>query len=417
MSVQHTTAGWAQALTTALTQAAGDTALLDAARLLTTGEAYPLNVNQGFATTKFPLPDGRVARPRLFVTELTAADWDRIETAICKRPDAAAVAGTAAISDQLTDPAHTAGIPIVPGPQDISHTCTCTTGAANSACPHSVALGILLAERLRTAPAPLFTLRGRPHQHLKKRLHASGEASRQPGTPASESPTGAAAPARRPASPPPATSPADLIPAQATELAPPIPDRVDLDLTGVRAVLTGALDAPPEPLPGTEALVALAADAAHRAGALLDEQEPLAGPEPGSDIARFLALPHGAAFRQAAMDHLGLDIVGMGHLQLAYTHGGLGGAAAYLEPFTVDHDVLAHAQACIQPLRPAATATIECERNRITDEAAGIQLRYGPDGRWHPYRAPYGIWQPVPSPSADAAQAYRAARRTNRRTP
>ncbi|MFC5953480.1 hypothetical protein ACFP51_02925 [Streptomyces pratens] len=433
MSEPHTTVGWAHALTAslaaALTRAAGDTALLDAARrLLLDGEAGTLNVNRGFATTKFPLPGGRVARPRLLVTELTDADWDRVETALRARPDAVAVAGTAAVSDRLTDPAHTGGIPLVPGPEDISHTCTCAPEAADAACPHSVALGMLLADRLRTTPAPLFTLRGRPHQHVKKRLRSNGVDPGQAGTPMSGSPPAATAPV-------PAQAQAQAR-ARATEStppsppAPPVPGPVDLDLTGAHPVPAGSLAAPPAPLPAAEALDALTADAAHRAEALLDGallagQEPPAGSgsgpgsDPGSDIARFLALPHGAPFRQAAMDRLGLDLVGMGHYRLAHTHGGPAGAAAYLEPFTVGHDILVDAQARIQPLRPAATAPIACEHNRLTDDAAGIQLRYGPDGRWHPYRAPYGIWQPVPGPSADPARAYRAARtagRTNRRT-
>ncbi|MFE7958668.1 hypothetical protein [Streptomyces sp. NPDC057413] len=412
MSVQHTTAGWARALTSALHEAAGDARLHDAARrLLAAGQAGPLNVNQGFATSKFPLPDGRVARPRLLVTPLTAGEWDRIEAAICARPDATELAGTAAISDQLTDPSLTAGVPIVPRAQDISHTCTCTPDAASTACPHSVAVGILLTERVRTAPAPLFTLRGRPHQHLKKRLRANSPAPQPAGLPASAAEPAAARPPHHDT-----PGPAAAVPAQTTRALRPIPDPVTLNLTQPRPVLHAPLPEPPEPLPGTQALRALAADAAHRAGTCLDGQQLPDGHTPGGDIARFLSLPHGAAFRQAAMDHLGLDIVGMGHLQLAYTHGGPAGAAVYLEAFTVDHDTLAHAQASIQPLRPAPTATIVCEDNRLTDEAANIQLRYGPDGRWYPYRAPYGIWQPVPGPSPDPAEAYRAARRSSQRT-
>jgi hypothetical protein len=402
MSVQYTTAGWSAALTAALTAAAGNAALAHAARrLLATGSAGPLNVNEGFATTKFPLPGGRVARPRLNVTTLTAQEWDRIEDTITARPDAADVAGTSAISDQLADPAHTAGIPLVPAPHDIAHTCTCTPEAATSACAHSVALGLLLADRLRTAPAPLFTLRGRAHQHLKKRLRTKEGGSRpRPATAQTPDPV--------------ATHVASPLPARPATPAAPIPDPVDLDLTSTLPALHRELPPPPTPLPDAAALEALAADAAHRARTLLDGHEPPLGPDTGSDLARFISLPHGPAFRQMAMDHLGLDIVGMGHLQLAYSHGGPGGAAAYLERFTVDHDVLAHAQAQIQPLRPAATASIECEDNWLTDEAAGIQLRYGPDARWYPYRAPYGTWQPVPGPSADPAQAYRAARTAGR---
>ncbi|MFJ8677345.1 hypothetical protein [Streptomyces sp. NPDC093589] len=345
-----------------------------------------------------------MARPRLVVPELDAQQWERIENAIAARPDAVLVAGTAMISDQLADPAHTAGVPLIPAPEEIAHSCTCDTDVAHSPCLHSVAVGFLLIDRLRTAPAPLFTLRGRPHQHLKKRLRAQAAADSRPGAPASV-PAPAAQPTRRTASPP-----AAVIPTQPTKPAASIPDPVDLDLTSAQPVLTRPLAPPPEPLPALEAWGALVADAAHRAGSLLDGGTPAPCPDVGSDLARFVALPHGASFRQAAQEHLDLDVLGMGHLTLAYTYGGPGGAAAYLEPLAVDHEVLAHAQADIQPLRPAALASVECEDNRITDQAAGIQLRFGPDGRWYPYRAPYGIWQPVPGPSVHVAQAYRAAR-------
>ncbi|MEV6681258.1 hypothetical protein AB0N09_30975 [Streptomyces erythrochromogenes] len=404
MSAEHTTAGWARALTITLTAAAGGATLVDAAlRLLSTGAA-PLGVNQGFANSKFTLPDGRVARPRLVLAELTSHEWDRVEDAIAALPDGAALAGTSAISDQLTDPANTAGIPLIPAPSDISHTCTCTPEAATLPCVHSVAVGLLLIDRIRTSPGALFTVRGRPHQHLRRRLHAqhvtavSQKAVTQPAAPAPP------APLQQP------SQPGIAIPAQVAGPTVPIPQPVDLDLTDARPVLAHGQHLPPSPLPRIEALTALAADAAERAEGLLNRGEAVTCQDTASDVARFITRPHGGPFRQAAMDLLGLDVVGMSHLTLAYTYGGPAGAAAYLDSFTIGHDVLAHAQADIQPLRPAATATVECEGNRLTDQAAGVQLRYGADGRWHPYLAPYGIWQPVPGPSADAAQAYRAAR-------
>ncbi|HBF83400.1 MAG TPA: hypothetical protein DD420_26800, partial [Streptomyces sp.] len=155
---------WGDALTATLTTSA-DTATLDAARCLFAGGLLQLNVNQGFATAKFEsaLPDGRPARARLIVEELTAAQWERIEAALAARTPA-----TAAISDELADPRHTAGIALLPSAQDLSHHCTCTEAPAGGPCAHTLAVGLLLAERLRTAPAPLFTLRGRPYQHIKK---------------------------------------------------------------------------------------------------------------------------------------------------------------------------------------------------------------------------------------------------------
>ncbi|MFK0142532.1 hypothetical protein [Streptomyces murinus] len=392
----RTTDVWARALTATLTTSA-DTPTLNTARRLLAGAHPQLNVNKGFATAKFTLPDGRPARARLLVEELTGAQWERIEAAIAARTPA-----TSAIGEDLADPRHTAGIPLLPSAQDLSHHCTCTQ-APSGPCAHTLAVGLLLAERLRTAPAPLFTLRGRPYQHIKKRLRDGELPAVTPGP----------APARVRS---PATDHAPVIPAQQPA---PMPEPADLNLTIARPVLTGPFPPPPTPLPELPAQQALVADAAHRARALLDDTWQPTGPDPGSDLARFTALEHGAPFRQAAMDHLGLDVVAMGHLTLAHTHGGPAGAAAYLHRYTLGHDVLARAQADIQPLRPAPNATVECEDNHLTDHAAGIQLRYGPDGRWHPYLAPYGTWQPVPGPAADPADAYRAARtaaRAHRRT-
>ncbi|MEO3976760.1 hypothetical protein [Streptomyces sp. CAU 1734] len=404
MSRRHSTAGWSTAFTAAMTTSVADTALLTAARRLldTSADPAPLNVNAGFATSKFPLPDGRAARPRLLVDELTAPQWERIEQAIADRPDALSIAGTPAISDLLADPATTARIAVVPQPTDISHTCTCTP-ARTSPCVHTAAVGLLLAERLRTVPAPLFTLRGRAHHHLRTRLRT---------TPASRS---------RPRTPQPAPTPHQrtTAPALAAPAAVPIPAPADLDLTRHQPAPTHTLGEPPGPLPEHTALVTLTADAAHRADRLLNGDPVPHDPDTGTDLVRLTALPHGQHLRSAVMNHLNLDTVGMAHLTLAHTQGGPGGAAAYLYSFTVDRDILHEAQAAIQSLRPAPLATIEIEYNRITDRAVGIQLRYGPDSRWHPYRNPYGIWQPVPGSHADPARAYQAARaaaRPDRRT-
>lgn len=390
---------WARALTATLTTTA-DAATLHAAGRLLAATDTQLNVNKGFATAKFLLPGGRPVRPRLFVKELSAQQWDRIESAIAEHtPD------TGTISGELVDPTRTAGIPLIPTSQDLTHSCTCTPTTA--ACAHTTAVGLLLTERLRATPAPLFTLRGRPYQHIKKRLRTSDRT-----TDPARVPSPAAAP------PPvhPATDHAPTIPAQQPA---PMPEPADLNLTTARPVLAEPLPEPPAPLPELSAQNALVADAAHRARALMAGTEQPTSPDTGSDLARFTALEHGAPFRQAAMDHLHLDVVAMGHLTLAHTHGGPAGAAAYLHRYTLDHDTLARAQADIQPLRPAPNTSVECEDNHLTDPAAGVQLRYGPDGRWHPYLAPYGTWQPVAGPDADPAQAYRAARtaaRAHRRT-
>ncbi|MFF2226907.1 hypothetical protein ACFVV7_26735 [Streptomyces globisporus] len=400
MTQPPSTAGWAQALAAALAATTDEATLAAGQQLLR--DDTPLNVAQGFAISKFRLPDARVVRPRLVVAELTTAQWDRVDAAILELPDAATIAGTTAISDELINPHQTAGIPLVPAPEDISLTCTCST-SQTSPCPHSAAVGLLLTDRLKSTPALIFTLRGRPHQHLKKQLNAARLRTGQHEPPTREHPAVRSA-GRLPSTPG----------AVASAAPPAIPDPVDLNLCPQPLAHMLPL-APPAPLPDLPGLNTIATDAAHRAQALLDGSELQHCPDTPGDIARLTALPHGAHLRPSAMEYLGLDVVSMGHLQLAYAHGGPAGVSAYLEAFTIEHDVLAQAQAAIQPLRPAPMATVEWEDNRLTDIAAGVQLRYGLDARWHPYRAPFGIWQPVPGPDTDPAKAYRAARSTNAR--
>jgi hypothetical protein len=43
--------------------------------------------------------------------------------------------------------------------------------------------------------------------------------------------------------------------------------------------------------------------------------------------------------------------------------------------------------------------------NRWTVEGLGLQLRYGRDGRWYPYRQECGAWWPAGPPDRDAAAA------------
>ncbi|MFB7896067.1 hypothetical protein ACFC1B_07030 [Streptomyces xiamenensis] len=401
MSPQHTTAGWARAFDTSLRATAKDRALEAARRFLAASFPEPLSISRGSASIRFPVHDNGIVKPQLHVRELPDAKWDRIEAAIAELPGAYELAGTALISDQLTDPALTGGIAIVPTPKDISYACTCTL-ARGIPCTHTLALGLLLIDRLKGTPAALFKLRGRRHQALKDRLRAA--VSTRPAT-TLPAPPAQPMPSQRPMQPsaprPPAPAPVESV---------PIPPPVDLDLAASQPVLDQYLVPPPPPLPDAQAASALTTDTAHRAAALLASRSSPRPTSTGADITRFLAEPHGAPYRDAAMAHLGLDLVSMSHLTLAHTHGGPAGATTYLEPLPMDHDVLTQAQADIQPLRPAPTAPIECRDNRITDAAAGIQLRYGPDGRWYPYRARYGNWQPTSGPSVHAAKAYRAAR-------
>lgn len=187
---------------------------------------------------------------------------------------------------------------------------------------------------------------------------------------------------------------------------------------------------PPEPLPSLDALRALVVDAAHRAEALLSDPGGEAfddhdgdGGGPASvgssddvtaDIARFVArsgeLPGGEAHMEPAAAHLGIGVGELRRLAAAHRYGGRPAVATCLAPRHADPEVLAAAEHAVQPLRPSPTAPVERHHNHLTDAPARVQLRYGPDNRWHPYVERYGTWQPAGPPDVDPAVAYGTAR-------
>jgi hypothetical protein len=104
----------------------------------------------------------------------------------------------------------------------------------------------------------------------------------------------------------------------------------------------------------------------------------------------------------------------MRDLALAHEYGGAAGVEVALWPLAADAEVLAHAEAAIQPHRPARLASLVSQDNQLTDAAARIQLRLGSDGLWYPFTDWHGTWRPARGPSGDPAAAYKAARRTLR---
>ncbi|MDV9191736.1 hypothetical protein R6L23_26600 [Streptomyces sp. SR27] len=181
---------------------------------------------------------------------------------------------------------------------------------------------------------------------------------------------------------------------------------------------------PPPPLPTLDALRALVADAAHRAATLLATQggESTSDGDDGidyggygiaevtADIARFVAQSGDDVHTGPAAAHLGIGVGEMRRLATAHRYGGRAAVATCLAPRHADPDVLAAAEHAVQPLRPSPTAPVERHHNHLTDAPARVQLRYGPDNRWHPYVERYDIWHPAGPPNTDPAAAYRTAR-------
>ncbi|MEV5511261.1 hypothetical protein [Streptomyces orinoci] len=402
-ALRPATARWADIWTTAFKAAAGNPAVpAEGCALL--GTLGPLNIGAGVVTTKIHVPGVQARiRPVIGVPVLGEEEWDRIYAALSQDPVLAAALRGERLPDVLTDPARTAGVPLMPSAAELSLRCNC--GAESGICPHTAALGHAFAQRLRTAPAVLLSLRGRAHKHLRAHLATGGVPAPSPapdlqpdpdGIPAEEAyrrwrnrPTGAAPPDDR--------------------AAPPGEPEFCL--------LDGSLEEPPAPAPSLTVLSALADDAARRARALLrGEHRPPAG-DSFTDAVRLLATSPGAPWAAEAAERLGLAPGQLRRLGTALEYGGLDGLQVTLHRLPADPDTLAQAEAAIQPLRPAPLSTLERDHNRVTDPGARVQLRLGPDGRWYPFTDWLGTWRPAPGPSPDPAMAYKAARQALSRQP
>ncbi|MFF3730924.1 hypothetical protein ACFYXM_11525 [Streptomyces sp. NPDC002476] len=173
-------------------------------------------------------------------------------------------------------------------------------------------------------------------------------------------------------------------------------------------LLDALAEQPPDPIPLLSTLRLLSHDAAARAARLLAGQG-TPRLETGPDIARFLTM-HGTTHLDTAARHLGLTPPEVRHLIAAYEHGGEHGAIVYLTPCPASHEALQQARDALQRLRPSPHTALDQQDNRLTDVPARVQIRFGPDHRWYPYRNSFSAWQPAPGPDPDPATAYKSAR-------
>jgi uncharacterized Zn finger protein len=362
--------------------------------LADTGALTDLSIAAGAITGHaHPTARARVIRPRITVATLNDTQWDRIGRAIAARPDLADPTRNGILSDGLLAPDNTGGVPLIPHSREITFTCACTKPPRT--CAHTTALGYLTADHLLSKPTDLLTLRGSSldllAQHLRAHEHAARSPRRHPPTPRKTSEaasTGRNQPTRshRPA-------------------LPPLP-KLTPDSTTALATIK---EEPPAPAPPLSILRTIVQDAAHRAQELLKQPQQHSDLDPYTDLVRLASTPHGGPHLTAIADQLGQTPYETRRLAEAYTHAGTAGVATQLHRTAVDPDILATAESLIQPLRPAPLTAVERDHNHLTDRAARVQLRYGPDAHWHPYTDRHGTWWPAPGHHLDPVVAYRAA--------
>ncbi|MFD9771614.1 hypothetical protein ACFWXE_15035 [[Kitasatospora] papulosa] len=337
-------------------------------------------------------------RAALLLPELTEAQWDTLAGRLAGNTQAVADLLANRVPAAIADPGHARGIAIVPGAEEIAFSCSCPTGRTGRVCDHSAALGHAVTERLAVTASVLLGARGMSARALAG-LVRDLVADTDPGT----LPADAVGTVR-----------ADQLYSLAAHRAPhPMPE---LDLDPVVPVTT-TLDDPPVPGPRAQDLAWMTQDAADRARALLSA----ASDQPHDDLAdtvRIIATPHGVDRLQAAADATGLTEAALRAMMIGYRHGGPAGAHAALAAATVPPSTLEQAAEALRTSRAVALGVIDIADGAITDSTAGVQIRPGLDGRWHPFtlwRA--DEWRPAPGACDDPAEAFRAARRARAARP
>ncbi len=90
----------------------------------------------------------------------------------------------------------------------------------------------------------------------------------------------------------------------------------------------------------------------------------------------------------------------------AWQYGGPAGLDTLEQPWSPPKQDLARARTAIDAAwEGTAPPELDVARNRWTVTGRGVQLRYGRDGRWYPYREEAGEWWPAGPPERDPATA------------
>ncbi|MGQ4404417.1 hypothetical protein ACN6K4_006041 [Streptomyces hayashii] len=367
-----------------------------------------LNLHRNGAVAQIHAQPGRLAaavtakkathQAVLLLPELTDSQWDTLAGRLAGNPQAVADLLAHRVPAAIADPGHAGGVAIVPDAEEITFSCSCPTGHAGRVCDHSAALGHAVTERLAVTASILLGARGMSARSLAA-LVRDLMADTDPGTLPADAD---------------GTVRADQLYSLAAHRPPHSPPDIDLDPI---VPVTTTLNDPPIPGPRAQDLARMTQDAADRARALLT-----ATPDPPhdalADTVRILASPHGIDRLPAAADATGLTDSTLRAMMIGYHHGGPAGAHATLAAATVPPSTLEQAAEALRASRAVTLGIIDIADGAITDSTAGVQIRPGLDGRWHPFtlwRA--DEWRPAPGACDDPAEAFRAARRARAARP
>ncbi|MFK4067841.1 SWIM zinc finger family protein [Streptomyces sp. NPDC029674] len=401
---------------------------LDQARLAR-GRAY---AREGAVDTITVAPGRIVAyvhgsRPRPYRAEIRLRTmlpehWDRFLDAVATDPARIAALLDKEMPHALADAAVRADVPLLPGARELAPSCTCPD--RGHPCKHAAALAYQTARLLDADPFVLLLLRGGEEQDLLDELsrrnarRGAAEAARAaddlPADQQGQWERHADDPAPRPPGGP---------------VLPGVPAREAL-ATEYRSPLPAPLAPPPHPgeppvlpsLPGAPdptALEFLVTDAAARAHAFLTTgADPFTAASPWHDAVRLAASHPGLTGRRtfsrqfaALARSVGSTPADLTRAAAAWRQGGEEGLTVLETPWDPPAGPFDRARGA---LAAADLPRMTIHRNHLTDAAGTLQLRFGRDGRWYPYRSEPGAddWWPEGEADVDPVGALAAVTET-----
>lgn len=371
------------------------------------GRVGAVSVRPGRITAVVRDRDESGYRSDVLLQELTEEEWDRFLDMAVDRAGHIAALLDREMPPHLVEDAAAAGVDLLPGIGDLDPECACE---AWDHCPHTAALCYQVARLLDQDPFVLLLMRGRGERRLLDELQvriAARATGRAPSATADE----------------PAEEPGERavrgVPAAeafaAAGILPPLPPAPALpDEPGPAA----SLDTETDPEPGVDptALETLARDGAARAHRMLAEalapghgQQPVpAGLTPEQDAVRLAAdtRPEPWIMNRLATGS-GRQRAALPAAVAAWRYGGAAALAVLDEEWTPDAAALARARTRLADAWDEDEAPrLRAERNRWTSADGTVQLRYGRDGRWYPYRKESGRWTPAGPADEDPAAVW-----------
>jgi uncharacterized Zn finger protein len=369
-------------------------------RYASAGHVGTITVSPGRIAAPVYGSDPTPYRTVVFVEQLTDAEWERFLDEVAAKAGHIAALLDKDMPHDLVEAAECAGVRLLPGAGDLEPECTCTDWG--HPCTHAAALCYQASWLLDEDPFVLLLMRGRGEQELLAELPRLGRRQLRRTGPAA--PVGGGGPALQ--TPVAETSVAGTPAQQAyARDVPPLPDPPPL-AAGSGPLL--AVQAAPGVDP--DALRLLAADAAVRARELLAAENcaELPVPDGWQDTVR-LAATHPDARLFARLQQVSGRPAELARAVQAWRYGGLAGLDVLERAWSPPRTELARARAALaagwEGEDPEEPPALRVRRNRWTVTGYGLQLRYGRDGRWHPYRMESGEWWPAGPPQRDPAAA------------